>query len=85
MIQFAYEKLGNLCYNCGLLGHLKNTCSLPQTSNPKGGDMYGVWLKAEAKAYSVINEGSYLRKVKNPKTNYFDSFIKEDLGQEEDE
>lgn len=25
-IQFCYETLGDLCYNCGLLRHLKNSC-----------------------------------------------------------
>lgn len=44
-IQFCYERLGGLCFNCGTLGHLKNSCKAKGcTSSTKEDDEYGSWL-----------------------------------------
>lgn len=42
-IQFCYERMGDFCYNCGVIGHLKNSCKLSEnTSLEKEGNAFGV-------------------------------------------
>ncbi|KAH7510800.1 hypothetical protein FEM48_ZijujUnG0086700 [Ziziphus jujuba var. spinosa] len=49
------------------------------TSSQKDGHEYGVWLRDEEGAFSVIREGMYLRRIENPLRDYFDSFSNEEL------
>uniref|UniRef100_A0A803Q826 CCHC-type domain-containing protein n=1 Tax=Cannabis sativa TaxID=3483 RepID=A0A803Q826_CANSA len=50
-IQFKYEKLPHLCFNCGKLAHWNKECSAPLAMViPKIGEavqMYGTWIKSE--------------------------------------
>ncbi|KAH7542635.1 hypothetical protein FEM48_Zijuj02G0095000 [Ziziphus jujuba var. spinosa] len=88
------KKIGGLfkeVINCedtsrkNVLGHMKNTCTIPSASSTKEGEMYRVWLRAEDGVYLVVNEGCFLRRVENPRNDFFDSFSNEDLGVEEEE
>ncbi|KAF4390951.1 hypothetical protein G4B88_030629 [Cannabis sativa] len=50
-IQFKYEKLPYLCFNCGRLAHLDKICHAPKAMVfPKAGNavqMYGPWIKSD--------------------------------------
>lgn len=53
IVTFAYERLPNFCYRCGLLGHLLHDCSMEFT-DPSSDEVdmnsldYGDWLRAES-------------------------------------
>lgn len=67
-ISFQYERLPDLCYKCGILGHVQKNCSATETKNQRIlGDLYGPWLKAEVEAALIIREGDRLRQVENQK------------------
>ncbi|KAH7542955.1 hypothetical protein FEM48_Zijuj02G0130300 [Ziziphus jujuba var. spinosa] len=79
-IQFCYEKLRDLCYNCGIIGHLKNSCKL--VDNPSArtdGDKFGVWLRGEDGAFSIMRKGSQLHRIENLRKDFFDSYSNEEL------
>ncbi|KAH7516188.1 hypothetical protein FEM48_Zijuj10G0108900 [Ziziphus jujuba var. spinosa] len=60
-------------------GHLKNSCKkIGNTSSNVDGKEYGVWLRAEDKAFLVFKEGNHLRKIENPHKDYFDITQRED-------
>jgi hypothetical protein len=47
-VSFKYEKLGNFCYVCGLLGHTENFCSKKfEEGMYEGGRRWGNFLRAE--------------------------------------
>ncbi|KAK7832799.1 uncharacterized protein CFP56_026224 [Quercus suber] len=50
-IHFKYERIADICYKCGRLGHLKARCSWVDHSgkqlNPKEPFGFGPWMKAE--------------------------------------
>lgn len=74
-IQLCYERLIEFQYNCGLIGHGKYSCSQPLSHNQiTNGDLYGPWLRVEADAFTVISEGSYLRRVEIPQGKIFYTF-----------
>lgn len=74
-ISFQYERLPDLCYQCGILGHVEKNYSTTATTNQRIlGDLYGPWLKAEVEAALLIREGERLRRVENQKTKHFDNF-----------
>ncbi|KAH7510502.1 hypothetical protein FEM48_ZijujUnG0122700 [Ziziphus jujuba var. spinosa] len=53
-IQLCYERLIEFCYNCGLIGHGKSSCSQPLSHNQiTNGDLYGPWLRVEADAFTI--------------------------------
>lgn len=77
-IQCRYERLAELCYNCGMIGHSKNLCKLNIAHNQiVDGDMYGPWVRAEADAYTVVTAGSYVKRVEIPMGEIFDTFAGE--------
>lgn len=79
-IQFCYARLGDLCYNCGLLGHLKNVCLTKNlVSSDENGEVYEAWLRVEVGAFSMVSKGSFLRRVENRRNDFFDSFTNEEL------
>lgn len=71
-IQFAYEKLVEFCYGCGIIGHGKSNCS---TSNAHGnrieGTQYGPWLKAEPDVYTERKDNTLLQWVPIPRGGPF--------------
>uniref|UniRef100_A0A803P438 CCHC-type domain-containing protein n=1 Tax=Cannabis sativa TaxID=3483 RepID=A0A803P438_CANSA len=63
-IQFKYEKLPFLCFNCGKLAHLDRVCHVPTAMVfPKNGEavqMYGPWVKSESgrsNCFSMAGKG----------------------------
>uniref|UniRef100_A0A803PB82 Reverse transcriptase domain-containing protein n=1 Tax=Cannabis sativa TaxID=3483 RepID=A0A803PB82_CANSA len=63
-IQFKYEKLPFLCFNCGKLAHLDRVCHVPTAMVfPKNGEavqMYGPWVKSESgrsTCFSMVGKG----------------------------
>lgn len=74
-ISFQYERLPDICYRCGILGHVERNCPASETSNIRIlGDLYGPWLKAEAEAALLVRDGERLRRVENKKSEHFDNF-----------
>lgn len=56
-ISFQYERLPDMCYRCGILGHIKCNCPAEKTVNMRIlGDLYGTWLKAEVKTALLIRK-----------------------------
>ncbi|CAA0814779.1 Unknown protein, partial [Striga hermonthica] len=54
-IEFKYEKLLNLCYYCGKIGHVDRTCNLRMEDIANGTlseGQYGDWLKATEGTFS---------------------------------
>ncbi|KAK4428895.1 hypothetical protein Salat_1189400 [Sesamum alatum] len=55
VVTFTYERLGNFCYLCGIIGHVDSICDLryaddfvdPGTNMP-----YGPWLRASSRGRS---------------------------------
>uniref|UniRef100_A0A803NWW7 Reverse transcriptase n=1 Tax=Cannabis sativa TaxID=3483 RepID=A0A803NWW7_CANSA len=63
-IQFQYFRLPKFCYNCGFIGHDKNTC-VRETSfayPPEGAAVpaYGPWISAESAVISCFNTRNQL-------------------------
>ncbi|KAF4379337.1 hypothetical protein F8388_013555 [Cannabis sativa] len=60
-VQFKYEKLPHLCFNCGKLAHWDKICSAQTTMViPTGGfavPMYGTWIKSDAGRSNCFNMG----------------------------
>lgn len=74
-ISFQYERLPDICYRCGILGHVERNCPASETSNIRIlGDLYGPWLKTEAEAALLVRDGERLRRVENKKSEHFDNF-----------
>ncbi|KAF4390091.1 hypothetical protein G4B88_005009 [Cannabis sativa] len=77
-IQFKYEKLPFLCFNCGKLVYANKECTEPTVwVNPAVGPavrMYGLWIKvdgargncfmASGSRYELVNVGSSMNGVK---------------------
>lgn len=77
-IQCRYKRLAKFCYNCGMIEHAKNQCKHHTFHNQVvDGDMYGPWVRAEADAYTVVSEGTYLRRVKISRGEIFNTFTRE--------
>uniref|UniRef100_A0A803NJ16 CCHC-type domain-containing protein n=1 Tax=Cannabis sativa TaxID=3483 RepID=A0A803NJ16_CANSA len=61
-IQFKYEKLPHLCFNCGKLAHWDKVCNAPTAMVfPSVGTavpMYGIWIKSDT--------GTWKRKTVEP-------------------
>lgn len=77
-IQCRDERLAEFCYKCGMIGHAKNQCKLNIVHNQiADGDMYGPWVRAKADAYTVVSEGSYLRRMEILRGEIFYSFSNE--------
>lgn len=46
-VNFKYERLGNFCFVCGMLGHVERECSVVYANPGKVIEKaYGVWLRA---------------------------------------
>ncbi|KAH7514280.1 hypothetical protein FEM48_Zijuj11G0071900 [Ziziphus jujuba var. spinosa] len=43
------------------------------------GDKFGVWLRAEEGAFSVLRKGSQLHRIENPRKDFFDLYSNEEL------
>lgn len=89
-ISFKYERLPELCYRCGILGHLNRNCSATTPATHKIlGDLYGLWLKAEVEAAILFNKGKFMRRVENQRNKHFDNFStginKDETNEEEEE
>lgn len=77
-VQFCYERLAEFCYNCEIIGHGQATRKLSTSGNQAtNGALYGPWLRAEAGAYTVVSEGSFLRRVKILRGEIFDSLFED--------
>src|ERR1044072_1609548 len=46
-VQFKYDKLGNLCYKCGLLCHLTKDCDMV-TGDASVSLPYGDWVRVDS-------------------------------------
>ncbi|KAF4348766.1 hypothetical protein F8388_021949 [Cannabis sativa] len=66
-VQFKYEKLPYLCFNCGMLAHINKDCSAPTAwvTPPKGAAvrMYGPWIKVEGPSGSCFSTATYRREI----------------------
>lgn len=54
-VLFRYEKLADLCFFCGRLDHMANTCKL---YHPDGLQYYGPWLRANGQNPTSLNKVS---------------------------
>ncbi|GAU39464.1 hypothetical protein TSUD_158950 [Trifolium subterraneum] len=55
-VHFKYEKLGNFCFACGIIGHTQNSCNKRyETSLIESENRWGNYLKAEN---SITNGGA---------------------------
>lgn len=67
-IQFAYKCLAEFCYFCGRVAHGKSLCSLQSTDiQDTGSIQYGLWIRGEANAFTVVKEGNSLRRIDIPR------------------
>ncbi|KAF4375577.1 hypothetical protein G4B88_022224 [Cannabis sativa] len=66
-IQFKYEKLPFLCFNCGKLAHSNRECLAPTAwvTPPVGAAvrMYGPWIKVEGPPGNCFSAASYKREL----------------------
>lgn len=77
-IQCKYERLAEFCYNCGMIWYAKYQCKHSIVQNQIADrDMYGPWVRAEMDVYTVVSEGTYLRKGEIPRGEIFDTFTGE--------
>uniref|UniRef100_A0A803NZ18 Reverse transcriptase domain-containing protein n=2 Tax=Cannabis sativa TaxID=3483 RepID=A0A803NZ18_CANSA len=58
-VQFKYEKLPMLCFNCGKLAHWDKICHAPMTMiTPRSGKavpLYGLWIKSDTGNSNCFN------------------------------
>uniref|UniRef100_A0A803NHD8 Zinc knuckle CX2CX4HX4C domain-containing protein n=1 Tax=Cannabis sativa TaxID=3483 RepID=A0A803NHD8_CANSA len=58
-VQFKYEKLPMLCFNCGRLAHWDKVCHAPMTMvTPRTGEavpLYGLWIKSDTGNTNCFN------------------------------
>lgn len=67
--------MSDLCYRCGILGHVKRNCTAEEISSQRIlGDLYGPWLEAEVEATLLVRDEESLRRVENMRNEYFDNF-----------
>ncbi|XP_021729763.1 uncharacterized protein LOC110696718 [Chenopodium quinoa] len=45
-VQFKYERLPNLCFSCGILGHTEKDCPNEEGDEEGEGKQWGMWLRA---------------------------------------
>lgn len=45
-VKFRYERIDELCFSCGRLGHETKTCTLTKPCTTYGEQPYGDWLRA---------------------------------------
>ncbi|KAF4371778.1 hypothetical protein F8388_023091 [Cannabis sativa] len=61
LVQFKYEKLPHLCFNCGKLAHWDKICSVQTTmvypTNGVAVPIYGTWIKSETGRLNCFNSG----------------------------
>ncbi|KAF4377333.1 hypothetical protein G4B88_005811 [Cannabis sativa] len=66
-IQFKYEKLPFLCFNCGKLAHSNRECMAPTAwvTPPAGAAvrMYGPWIKVEGPPGNCFSASSFRREM----------------------
>lgn len=58
-----YERFLIICFNCGLIGHKKSSCTEDVTPITDDGLSYGRWIKADKEQISTVNwisEGEFI-------------------------
>lgn len=72
-INFKYERLGNFCFVCGLLGHTERECDIVYANPEKKVECaYGVWLRAPSRNVKNNTGARWLRNMEggNNRTEY---------------
>ncbi|KAL2940036.1 Gag polyprotein [Bienertia sinuspersici] len=57
-VDFKYEKLSDLCYICGLFGHVAKDCANYDEDIPENLYPYGSWLRASPTRNRYRSESS---------------------------
>lgn len=80
LVQFYYECMANICYNCGMLGCLLAFWSYKKPHDSSNSNiLYKPQIRLELSAYTLVFEGSFLKRVKVPRTNLVDDIFIEEL------
>lgn len=63
-MQFTYEKMVDIYYQCGSFGHFMNQCTYELARskflpNEEGTSLYGSWIKTKPGAYSLVSKASF--------------------------
>lgn len=61
-INFKYERMGNFCFVCGIIGHTERECSIVYENPDKEIERaYGVWLRAQNRSTKFEVGARWLR------------------------